>query len=468
MKGAPSGLVPGAATEPATVGTAPSTATRVGSDGEVAPARTLAGALHLPSDKSISHRALIFSAMAAGEASVTIRHPGADVLSTLGVLEVLGAVRTVEHSADGEVRVAIRGGGQADAAGLPGAGGEALDCGNSGTTMRLMVGALAGRPASAILSGDASLSRRPMERVATPMRAMGAEVATIDGHAPVAVTGTRPLRALEHVLPVASAQVLGSIVLGALAAEGTTTITVPGPTRDHTERMLGWLGAPVRRDGLVTTVHGRAGFAARDIRVPGDISAAAAWLVAGALHPGAELRLEGVGLNPSRLAIVDVLREMGADIEVSLDPDPDAGPEPVGRISVRGGQPLRAISIRGARVADLIDELPLLGVAMAGADGQSELRDAGELRVKESDRIALVAAGLAAIGADVEELPDGWHIRRGSPRGTSIQTGGDHRIAMAFAIAALAGVAGPVTIDEPDCVAVSYPGFWDHLAGVAR
>jgi 3-phosphoshikimate 1-carboxyvinyltransferase len=432
----------------------------------VTPAGSLRGSLRLPSDKSIAHRALLFTAMAEGEASVTLYHPGADVLSTLGLIEKLGAVRTVQHAAEGRLLVTIRGGGQPGAARLPGAGDEDLECGNSGTTMRLAMGALAGRPARACLDGDDSLSRRPMERVAAPLRAMGAGVTTTGGHAPVTVTGVAPLRAVDLALPVASAQVLGSLLLAGLAATGRTSVTVPGPTRDHTERMLGWLSAPVRRDGRTSTADGPAGFRARDITVPGDISAAAAWLVAGALHPRAELHLEGVGLNPSRLAVVDVLREMGAEIEVSPDLAPDAGPEPVGRISVRGGRPLRAISIGGARVADLIDELPLLGVAMAGAEGQGELRDAGELRVKESDRIALVVAGLAAIGARVEELPDGWRVRRGEPREAAITTAGDHRIAMAFAIASLAGVAGAVTIDDRACAAVSYPGFWDHLAAV--
>jgi 3-phosphoshikimate 1-carboxyvinyltransferase len=391
------------------------------------------------------------------------------VRSTAGAVRSLGGLVGEEALEGGRVRYRVRGGGSATAARLPGAGGETLDCGNSGTSMRLLQGALAGRPAGATLIGDASLSSRPMERVARPLREMGVGIQSTDGHAPIAVTGAIPLRAMSHTLPVASAQVLGAVTLAALAAEGTTTISVPGPTRDHTERLLGWLGAPVARDGLVTRVAGPAGFRARDIEVPGDVSSAAFWLAAAALHPEAELRIRDVGLNPSRLAIVEVLRQMGADIQV-LPGDPTC-PEPVGDLLVRSGAPLRGTRIEGARTADLIDELPMLAVVMAAADGPSEVRDAGELRVKESDRIALVVAGLRAIGADAEELPDGWRIAsaatRARPVGPRIETRGDHRIAMAFAIGATAGVVEGVVIDDPACAAVSYPTFWDDLAAIA-
>jgi len=222
-----------------------------------------------------------------------------------------------------------------------------------------------------------------------------------------------------------------AVTLAALAAEGETTIEVPGPTRDHTERLLGWLGAPVRRDGFVTRIAGPTGFAARDIDVPGDISSAAFWLAAAALHPDAELRIRDVGLNPSRLAIVEVLREMGAHIEVR--PGAATGPEPVGDLVVRGGHALRGIRIQGPRTADLIDELPMLAVVMAAADGPSEVRDGAELRVKESDRIALVVAGLQAIGVAAQELPDGWRVdpspARTRPASPTIETRSDHRIA---------------------------------------
>jgi 3-phosphoshikimate 1-carboxyvinyltransferase len=388
-------------------------------------------------------------------------------------LRSLGGVTDLATGADGVTVATVRGGGAPGAACLPGAGGETLDCGNAGTAMRLLAGALAGRPAPVTLIGDASLSSRPMERVATPLREVGAIVETTDGHAPLHIVGRRPLQARAHRPAVASAQVVGALTLAALAADGRTTIEVPGPTRDHTERMLGWLGAPVRREGRVTIIDGPAGYAARSLTVPGDISSAAAWLVAGALHPEAEIRLAGVGLNPSRVGIVDVLREMGADIEVTPDGREGAGdeadhPEPVGTVTVRGGRQLQGITISGARVADVIDELPLIGVAMAAADGRSELRDAAELRVKESDRIALVVSHLASIGARVEERPDGWLVERGRPRQAAIRTHGDHRIAMAFAIAALTGVAGTVSIDDPACAAVSYPSFWTDLETLSR
>ena len=438
-------------------------ATLASGPGEVHAAKALVGGLRLPADKSVAQRALLFNAMAHGEAAVTMPRPGEDVLSMTGVLRTLGAVTDVETIPGGLTRVHLRGGGSASAAVLPGRGGEELDCGNAGTAMRLLIGALAGRPAAATLIGDTSLSSRPMERVAAPLRAIGARVVTEDGHAPVMVEGSRSLAATAHELPVASAQVIGALTLAGLAAKGTTTITVPGPTRDHTERMLAWLGAPVRREGYTTTVEGPAGFAARTIDVPGDISGAAAWLVAGALHSDAHIVIEEVGLNPSRTGIIDVLRDMGADIKVASEGPTEWCPEPVGTITVSGGRPLRAIELDRERVADVIDELPLVGVAMAAAEGVSVVRDAHELRVKESDRIALVVEGLRAIGAEAEEREDGWVVSRGVPRDAHIRTVGDHRIAMSFAIAALTGVAGTVAIDDPACAAVSYPTFWTDM-----
>lgn len=435
--------------------------------GTVSVAGSLVGGLRLPADKSVAHRALLFNAMAEGEAEVTAARPGEDVLSMASVLQALGAVESIGEGPADYTRVRIRGGGTRQRAALPGSGGEILDCGNAGTAMRLLIGALSGRPAAATLTGDASLSGRPMERVAAPLRTVGAHIVTEDGHAPILVEGSRALSAAEHELPVASAQVIGALTLAGLAAKGTTIITSPGPTRDHTERMLAWLGAPVRREGYVTTVEGPAGFRARTIDVPGDISAAAAWLVAGALHPDAHIVIEDVGLNPSRTGIIDVLRDMGADIRVASDGPTEWCPEPVGTIVVSGGQPLHAIDLAGERVADVIDELPLIAMVMAAAEGTSTLRDARELRVKESDRIARVVDGLQAIGAAAEEREDGWVVSKGSPRDARIRTDGDHRIAMSFAVAALTGVAGTVVIDDPACAAVSYPTFWtdmEHLA----
>jgi 3-phosphoshikimate 1-carboxyvinyltransferase len=421
----------------------------------IRPAERLRGRLRLPSDKSIAHRALIANALADGEADVRLNRPGLDVRSTINALRGLGVqIATL----DGEPVVAhIPGGGW-----IPPE--QPLDCGNSGTTMRLLAGALAGRPLIATLDGDASLRRRPMERVAAPLRAMGAQVEAQEGHAPVRIRGRASLTALEHQLPVPSAQLLGAIAFAALSADGATVIKCPAAVRDHTERLLAWMGAEIGRDEWSTTLRGPTRLTARSLEVPGDTSSAAAWLVAAAIHPDAEVRLEGVCLNPTRMAIVEVLRAMGAAIEVretAVD-----GPELVGEMLIRGGGKLRAVQLGADDVPRLIDELPLLAMAMAAADGTSELRGAGELRVKESDRIATVVAGLAAIGAHVEELPDGWRVRRGEPCDASITTHGDHRIAIAFAVAAATGLAASVHLDDTDCVAVSYPGFFEDLAGL--
>lgn len=418
----------------------------------VRPAARLRGRLEVPADKSIAHRALIINALAGGPATVEVRSPGEDVLSTAACLRALGV--TVDASTDGAVtRFHLSGSPTRDAT---------LDCGNSGTSMRLLAGAVAGLRLRVTLDGDASLRSRPMERVASLLRAAGAEVTTTDGHAPMTVTGRAPLAVTTHRLPVASAQLLGAACLAGLGADGETRVESPGPTRDHTERMLAASGVDVRREGLVTTVTGPGRPRPANVAVPGDISSAAPWLVAAALHADADLALTGVGLNPTRTAILDVLRRAGADIEPTVTEV--AGGEPVGQVRVRGGRTLEPLRIGGAETAALIDELPLLGVLMAVTGG--ELRDASELRVKESDRIAAVVAGLGSIGASVEELPDGWRVSPGSPRDASIATHGDHRIAIAFAVAALAGVASAVELDDPACVAVSYPTFWDHLATV--
>jgi 3-phosphoshikimate 1-carboxyvinyltransferase len=418
----------------------------------VRPAAHLRGALELPGDKSIAHRALIVGALSGGPSSVTVRAPGADVRSTAAGLHALG-VAVEESSEGGRVRFAITGRPSRDAT---------VDCGNSGTTMRLLAGALAGLPLRVTLDGDDSLRARPMEAVATLLRASGAEVITSDGHAPMTVVGRRRLSATAHDLPVASAQLLGATVLAGLAADGDTTVSSPGPTRDHTERMLAAAGIPIRREGSVTTVQGPARPAPLQVAVPGDASSAAAWLVAAAMHPDAEVTVTGVGLNPTRTSLLDVLRRAGANVEATVQ-EVRLG-EPVGDIRARGRGQLAPVTIAGTEAAALIDELPLLGVLMAATGG--ELRDAGQLRVKESDRISTMVAGLSAIGASVEELPDGWRVTPGSPGAASIVTHGDHRVAIAFAIAALTGAATSVTLDDPECVAISYPTFWSDLAGL--
>ncbi len=422
----------------------------------VAPAGSLRGTLRMPSDKSIAHRALLANAIADGSATIRLRAPGADVESTMHCLQRLGVKLEVRPNGEA-VEIGIEGGRALAAPAEP------LDCGNSGTTMRLLAGVVAGQPVAALLDGDASLRRRPMERLAAPLRAMGASVQTTAGCAPLDIRGRRPLRAVAHKLDVASAQLVGAIAFAALAAEGETVVTTPAQTRDHTERLLGWMGATIARDDRTTTVRGPARLRGRSLEVPGDPSSAAAWLVAGSLHPDAELRLEGVCLNPTRLAVVRALTEMGASIAVLRKRS--AGPEAVGDLAVRSADRLRPLRIGGAQVAQLIDELPLLAIAMAAADGVSELRDAAELRVKESDRITAVVAGLAGMGIQVEELPDGWRIVGGrtQAREVEVATQGDHRVAIAFAVAGLCGLAPLVALDDAACASVSYPTFWSDL-----
>ncbi|MDQ4034337.1 MAG: 3-phosphoshikimate 1-carboxyvinyltransferase [Chloroflexota bacterium] len=416
----------------------------------IRPAVRLRGTLSLPADKSIAHRALIFGALSGGPTAITLRSPGRDVLSTVDCLRALGV--SVEQTGE---RYLVSGGPLRDAN---------LDCGNSGTTMRLLAGVVAGLPITTTLDGDESLRARPMERVATLLRAAGADVTTTGGHAPMTVTGRATLEAATHRLPVASAQLLGAAAIAGMRAKGSTTIETPGPTRDHTERMLAFLGIPIHRDGQRTTVAGPARPRPFEMVVPGDASAASAWLVAAALHPDAELTMVDVGLNPTRLSLVGLLQRMGVAIETRVTDF--EGPEPVGEIRVRGGSPLHAVRIGGGEVAELIDELPVIAVAMASVEEPSEVRDARELRVKETDRIEATVAGLASIGAQVEALDDGWRVSRGTPREAHITTHGDHRIAIAFAISALSGVAAQVELDDPECASVSYPTFWEDLAAV--
>ena len=418
----------------------------------VTPATRLRGRLRMPSDKSIAHRALIVGALSGGPTRVTLRSPGQDVLSTVACLRTLGVV----VDGDGDEYV-VTGRPSRDAT---------LDCGNSGTTMRLLAGAVAGLPLHVTLDGDASLRRRPMERVASVLRDSGADVTTSgEGRAPITVVGRETLTPTTHELPVASAQVLGAAILAGLSATGETRVATPGPTRDHTERLLAWTRVPIHREGYVTTLTGPARPRRFELVVPGDPSAAAAWLVAAALHPDAHLSLVDVGLNPTRLALVGLLQRMGVDIATRVTDV--AGPEPVGEIEVRGGRPLRPVSVRGGEVAELIDELPLVAVAMASVAEPSEVRDAGELRVKESDRISTVVAALREIGAEATEFADGWRVSRGAPQRARLRTHGDHRVAIAFAVAAVAGLAEAVELDDPACASVSYPGFWEDLAGVA-
>jgi 3-phosphoshikimate 1-carboxyvinyltransferase len=416
----------------------------------VRPARRLEGEVRVPGDKSISHRALLLNAVADGEAQVSGLSAGADVASTATCLRALGV--TIE---DGRVA----------GLGLDGLREPAgpLDCGNSGTTMRLLAGLLARRPFSVTLVGDESLSRRPMERVAAPLRLMGA-LAETD---PLRVGGRRPLRGVTYESPVASAQVKSAVLLAGLSADGSTRVVEPAPTRDHTERMLAAMGAPVQVAGRSVAVTGTvSALRPLDVAVPGDLSAAAFWLVAAGLHGAARLRLPGVGVNPTRAALLDLLDLAG--VRVVRVRQRLEGAEPVADLEVGTAAAGRAFEVSGGRAAELIDELPVLAVAAALLPGTSRITGAGELRVKESDRLAAMTAGLSAMGADVTELPDGWEVR--GPRhleGARVASEGDHRVAMALAVAGLLA-DGETEIEDAECVDISYPGFWDTLEGLCR
>ena len=424
----------------------------------------LRGTVRVPGDKSISHRALICNALAEGEARVRGFLDGDDCRRTLAILEQLGAAVTRAPGPGGD-DLLVRSPGRAALRTTD----TVLDCGNSGTSMRLLAGLLAGLDGRSTLDGDASLRRRPMARVLRPLAAMGATVAGDgpDMRAPITVEGGA-LRPFDGRMTVPSAQVKSAILLAALAADGPSAIEEIAPTRDHTEIMLGAMGAAIEVDGPTVRLDPAAPLRPVDVDVPGDPSAAAFWLVAAAITPGSDVTLPGVGVNPTRTGVIDVLRAMGARIDESNPRR--AGGEPVADLRVRHG-PLRGATIEGDVVPRAIDELPVIAVAAAVADGPSEIRGAEELRVKESDRIATTAGLLRAFGAGVDERPDGLRIHGGAHlRGAQVDAGGDHRLAMAAAVAAMAaGLPGEAVslLDGAEAVAVSYPGFWADLARLA-
>jgi 3-phosphoshikimate 1-carboxyvinyltransferase len=415
----------------------------------IASARSFRGRFTLPGDKSISHRLAIFGAIAHGQTLVENFSTAADCASTLRCLEQLGA----DVRRDG-TRVVLRGSGFA---GLRPPDGT-LDAGNSGSTLRMLAGVVAGRPFRTVLTGDDSLRRRPVERVAAPLRAMGAVAATTDGKPPLTIDGG-PLRGVRWEMPVASAQVKTAVLLAGLQASGVTTVVEPGPSRDHTERLLPAFGVPVRRDGLAVSVDGGHRLRPATMVVPGDASSAAFLVVAALILPDSEVRLEGVLLNSERTAFIDVLRAMGGRIETGIVA---SEPEPVGFIVARSSA-LRGVSVPPERVPGLIDEAPALAVAAACAEGDFTLAGAAELRVKESDRIAAMAEGLSAMGARLEERPDGLVIHGGQPlHGAAVRSLGDHRIAMALSVAGLVA-RGETEVDEAECAAVSFPEFYTFL-----
>ena len=408
--------------------------------------------IRVPGDKSISHRAVIVAAVAADSSFIRGFTPGEDCKRTINALRMLGI--GVEEIGPTVLLVHGRCGR------LTPPNAE-IDCGNSGTTMRLLAGLLAAQPFPSRLVGDKSLSRRPMSRVIDPLRKMGAIIeAESDGdHPPLQIQGTE-LRAVEYAIPVASAQVKSALLLAALFAKGRSTIVERNQTRDHTERMLRHHGIAVQRDDLRVSLLGHQSAEPRDFVVPGDLSSAAYFIVAAATQMNSRLTVHGVGLNHTRTGVLRVLTRMGAQVTQVLKRW--HGCEPVGDIEVEGAR-LRATEIRGSEIPNLIDELPILAVAAALAEGSTIIADAAELRVKECDRISAIATNLKAMGVEVLEYPDGLEIRGGRPlRAQTLSSFGDHRIAMAFAVAGLFA-DGETTIVDTDCVATSYPEFYRTL-----
>ena len=421
----------------------------------VSPARRLRGRVRVPGDKSISHRYALLAALADGESRLSNYAPGADCRSTLACLQALGV--PVHQQAD-VVTIVGRGfGGWRSPAGP-------LDAGNSGTSMRMLMGLLAGRPFDTTLIGDESLSRRPMRRVMEPLTRMGGRIEAVEGHAPITIHGA-PLQGIAYAPPIPSAQVKSAVLLAGLQASGTTSVTEPAQTRDHTERAFAAFGVPVRSTGRTVAVEAVDRLDPRDLMVPGDFSSAAFWMVAAAALPGSRVVIEDVGLNPTRILLVDILRRYGA--RVQIEQTSVLAGEPSGTITVEADR-ANSIEIVPAEVPVLIDELP--AVAALAANGvEVSVRGAAELRVKESDRIAALVAGFRALGIDADERPDGFVVRwTGAPGGGVADARGDHRMAMAFAIAAL-GAVRPSRVEGADVVAVSYPGFFDTLSSlVAR
>jgi 3-phosphoshikimate 1-carboxyvinyltransferase len=406
--------------------------------------------LSLPGDKSISHRLALFGAIAHGETRIENFSTGADCASTLRCLADLGV--PIERNG---ASVRVKGAGIAAFR----APANDLDAGNSGSTLRMLAGPLAACSFRSVLTGDDSLRRRPVERVATPLRSMGARLTSADGRPPLTIEGG-PLRGITWESPVPSAQVKSAVLLAGLHAEGTTSVREPALSRDHTERLLPAFGASVRREGTTVSVDGGGPLRAFSMRVPGDVSSSAFFVVAALILPDSEVTIEHVLLNPARTAFLDVLRAMGGQIEVGLD---TATPEPVGWIRARSSR-LHGTSVDPRVVPALIDEVPALAVAAAHAEGRFTLTDAAELRVKESDRIATLTEGLSLMGVQIEERPDGLVIDGGRRlRGAAVRSHGDHRIGMALSIAALTA-DGPTDIEGAEAAAVSFPEFYEHIA----
>lgn len=422
----------------------------------------------MPGDKSISHRAAMMAGLTNGTSRIRNFSTSEDCEATLQCLEQLGV--SITRESDG---VVIQGVGTR---GLS-APKEPVDCGNSGTTMRLLAGILAGQNFEATLTGDESLRSRPMQRIIEPLQMMGAEIASENGRAPLTIRGRHPLQSIDYELLMASAQVKSAILLAGLNAKGQTKVVEQTPTRDHTERMLRWFGVAVeqgdapRQGHTFASVTGPAGLDASEVDVPGDISSAAYFIAAAALLDGSLLEIVNVGLNPSRVGFFNVVKSLG--LTVNIEDRRERSNEPVGVVRVEGSRAAKEstdtpLMIDGNHIAGLIDELPLLAVIGSQMDGGIEIRDAGELRLKESDRIAATVAGLRAMGADVEEFDDGLHVGgRTQLCGARIDSRGDHRIAMTFAVAGLLA-EGETEIEDSECVSISFPEFFELLSSVVE
>ena len=419
----------------------------------------LRGEVTPPGDKSISHRAAILNSVAQGRAKMSNFSPGEDCLATVACLRKLGVEITDEPW------------GTLIVSGVGGKGlkepEDVLDAGNSGTTMRLLAGLLASQAFLTIITGDESLRSRPMARVIHPLRLMGAQIWGRGGDslAPLAIKGNR-LRGIEYRLPVASAQLKSAILIAALFAQGETTVEEPAPSRDHTERMLRAMGTELHVDGSkITLVPKPTSLLPLDLDIPGDISSAAFWLVAGAIHPNAKVKVTNVGINPTRKGIIEVLVEMGA--ELMVENERTVGGEPVADFTVESSH-LVGKEVGGSIIPKLVDEIPLIAVAGCAARGTTIIRDAAELRVKETDRIAATVQELSKLGADIEELPDGMVIRGGKAlQGRDCSSHHDHRLAMILGVAALIA-RGETVIHDAEAVAVSYPAFWQDLERLTR
>ena len=424
----------------------------------VSPAKRLRGEFIVPGDKSISHRAIMFASLAQGESRIRGLLRGEDCLSTLQAFQCLG-IEVIEK-ADDELIIQGRGlSGLREPA-------DVIDCGNSGTTMRLMSGILAAQPFFSILTGDQYLRKRPMGRVIRPLASMGAKILGRDGNtkAPLAIDGGG-LSATEYHSPIASAQVKSAVLLAGMQIDGVTTVYEPHLSRDHSERMLCYFGAELESFSGGAKVYGRVQLSGKEVEVPGDISSAAFFLVAGLVVPGSELLLKNVGVNPTRSGVIDILQQMGGSIE--LTNQREISGEPVADLLVKSSD-LQGIEIGGDLIPRAIDEFPVVSVAAAFAQGTTTIRDAKELRVKETDRIAAMCDCLGQLGAVIEPLDDGMQITGGQTlRGGEVNSFGDHRIAMSMAIAAL-NSAAEITISDTACTETSFPGFWELVTKIAE